>query len=305
MATTGPLIEIIPNFSGGRDPATLAALSASARSVPGVFHLDSHVDEDHHRVVLTLVGDPEGIHEVIWRLAREAVSLIDLRTHQGVHPRLGALDVLPFVPLQGATMQECVSLARSVAAHIGRELNLPVWLYDEASAHAHRKGLEAIRRGVRTCLNTNPIDDPAWLPDFGPPTLHPSAGAICVGVRQPLIACNVNLATQDVGMAKVIAKRIRASDGGLPGVKALGLPVYGKNQVQVSMNICNVKATSMEVAYETIQKHAEVLGVKVVGCEVVGMVPEEAFSQVSTRFLKEIGLERDKVLEVRLTKAMG
>lgn len=300
MPSMGRLVECVPNVSEGRNAGTVRALVAAAKAVRGVYLLDEEMDHDHHRAVLTFVGSPEAVAEAAFRTVRAAAELIDLRTHQGGHPRVGAADVLPFVPVKGVTMDECVTLARAVGERIGRELAIPVFLYERAAAQPARANLEAIRRGGSEGLAQRMATDPLWVPDFGPRMLHSTAGATIVGARPPLIAYNVNLRTRDVAVAKAIAKTIRASGGGIPYLKAIGVDLPSRQLTQVSMNLTSFDQTPIHVAWEAVRKEAERRGVHVASSEVVGLIPQRALVAAAERFL---GLERfdpTQVLETRL-----
>lgn len=299
------VVECVPNFSEGRNAGTVRALVDAARSVRGVYLLDEEMDHDHHRSVLTFVGPPEAVVEAAFRTVRAAAELIDLRTHQGGHPRVGAADVLPFVPIRGVTMEGCIALARAVGERIGRELSIPVFLYERAAAQPARANLEAIRRGGLEGLAERMAADSAWVPDFGPRMLHPTAGATIVGARPPLIACNVNLKTQDLAVAKAIAKTVRASGGGIPCLKAIGVDLPSRQLTQVSMNLTNFEETSIPVAFEAVRNEAERRGVQVAGSELIGLVPQRALVAAAEFFL---GLERfdpTRVLETRLAMVLA
>ena len=232
------IVECVPNFSEGRDQGTVHALIDAVTSTAGVALLDHSMDADHHRSVLTFCGAPDAIVEAAFRAVRLATELIDLRTHAGVHPRIGATDVVPFIPIRGTTMQGCVQLAKRLGERVGRELGIPVFLYERAAAgRADHVSLEAVRRGGLEGLAFRMESDPDWTPDFGPPRLHEGAGAIAIGARPPLIAYNVNLCSTDVDQARSIARAVRHSSGGLPHVKAIGVELSSRGMVQVAMNL--------------------------------------------------------------------
>jgi len=294
------LVECVPNFSEGRNADTVRALVSVIRAVKGVFLLDEEMDQDHHRAVLTFVGAPEAVGEAAFQAAHAAAGLIDLGRHQGGHPRVGATDVVPFVPIRGVTMEDCVALARREGERIGRELNIPVFLYAQAASHPDRANLEALRRGGLEGLAGRMATDPAWAPDFGPRTLHPTAGATAVGARPPLIAYNVNLQSGDLDVAKAIAKTVRFSSGGLPCVKAMGVALTSRRLVQVSMNLTNFERTPIHVAFEAVRREAERRGVAVAGSEIIGLVPQRALVQASEFFLKVERFDPTQVLETRL-----
>ena len=299
------IIECVPNFSEGRSHEIIRALAQSIRDISGVFLLDQHMDADHHRSVLTFAGSPEAVGKAAFAVVKTASALIRLPAHSGEHPRIGATDVLPFVPLRGATMEQCVQLAKTVGAHIGEELKIPVFLYEEAGSVILRKRLEVIRRGGLEALGDRMKNAPGWLPDYGPHTLHPTAGAIVVGARHPLIAYNVILNSNDISVARGIAKTIRTSGGGLPCLKALGFNLASRGHVQVSMNLTNFRETPLHVAFEAVKREAEKRGVSILGSELVGLVPQEAVTQVAAQSLQFKSLTPDQVIETRLLNTMG
>ena len=299
------LVECVPNFSEGRNADTVRALVSAIRAVKGVFLLDEEMDQDHHRAVLTFVGAPEAAGEAAYQATRAASGLIDLRRHQGGHPRVGATDVVPFVPIRGVTMEDCIALARGVGERIGRELNIPVFLYAQAASYPDRANLEALRRGGLEGLAGRMEADPAWAPDFGPRTLHPTAGATAVGARPPLIAYNVNLQSGTLDVAKAIAKTVRFSSGGLPCVKAMGVALTSRRLVQVSMNLTNFERTPIHVAFEAVKREAEQRGVAVAGSEIIGLVPQRALAQASESFLKLERFDPTQVLETRLEQVLA
>jgi glutamate formiminotransferase / formiminotetrahydrofolate cyclodeaminase len=299
------LVECIPNFSEGRQADTVQALVTAIRAVPNVVLLDEEMDADHHRSVLTFAGAPDAVAEAAFQCTRIATDLIDLRHHQGGHPRIGATDVIPFVPIRNVTMEHCVDVARRLGERIGRELHVPVFLYERAALRPERTNLESIRRGGLEGLAARMEADRAWAPDFGPAQLHPSAGATVVGARPPLIAYNVNLRTQDLGIAKGIAKTVRFSNGGLPSVKAIGIELTGRRLVQVSMNLTNYEDTPIHVAFEAVRHEAEQHGVQIAGSEVVGLVPQQALIHAAEASLQLEGFDRSQVLETRLEMIMS
>lgn len=299
------LVECVPNFSEGRNAETVRALVAAVRAVRGVSLLDEEMDYDHHRSVLTFVGAPEPVAEAAFQAVRAAAGLIDLRTHQGGHPRVGAADVVPFVPIRGVTMDDCVALAKGVGKRIGSELGIPVFLYERAAGHPDRTNLESVRRGGPAGLAYRMETDPAWIPDFGPRTLHPTAGATVVGARPPLIAYNVNLRTDDLAVAKAVAKTVRSSGGGLPFLKAIGVALPSRRLVQVSMNLTNFEETPIHTAFEAVRREAEQRGVEVVGSEVIGLIPQRALTHASEFFLKLERFDPTQVLETRLETVLA
>jgi glutamate formiminotransferase len=297
------IVECVPNFSEGRNAAIVHTLTEAVRAVPGVALLDQTMDPDHHRAVLTFAGAPDAVAEAAFHVTKAAAARIDLRTHLGEHPRIGATDVVPFVPIRGVTMDECVVLARRVGKRIGRELDIPVFLYEQAAARPDHARLETIRLGGLTGLAHRMETDPDWMPDFGPPRLHPTAGATAVGARRILVALNVNLATDDLGIARAIAKTVRQSNGGLAHVKAIGVPLASRGHVQVAMNLVNIDDTPVHVAFEAVRREAGQRGVRVAGSELIGLVPRRAVAQARTAGIKIDSFDSSKVLEARLEQA--
>ncbi len=292
------MIECIPNVSEGRDRAVLDGI-VDAVAEAGCRVLDLHIDPDHHRSVVTFVGEEDALFDGVLALAREATARIDLRVQRGVHPRMGAVDVIPFVPLQGATMADCVRLARRVGRSIGKELEIPVFLYEAAAASEARRNLATIRKGQFESLGKK-LDQPEWAPDFGPRRPHPTAGVAAVGARDLLVAFNVVLGTDDLTIARGIAGTIREASGGLKGVRALGLPLAGRGLVQVSMNLTDIGATDVHRAYERVEREAASRGVSVVDSEIVGLVPRAAVGGATTENLRLDRDLEDIVLENRL-----
>jgi len=300
---SAPLVECVPNFSEGRDAGVLEALAAALRSVPGAGLLDVHADASHHRSVFTLAGRPGAVAEAAYRAARVAVERIDLRRHRGEHPRIGAVDVVPFVPLRGASMELCVELAERTGSRIADELGVPVYLYARAARRPGRERLAGIRAGGFEGLREAVRRDPDRRPDFGPPRLHPGAGATAVGARPILVAYNVLLESGEVEPAKRIARRIRASDGGLPAVQALGFLVDGR--AQVSTNLLDVDRTPPLAVFEAVRREAVREGVAVAGSEIVGLVPERALPGGAEERLRLEGPAARHVLERRLEAVLG
>jgi glutamate formiminotransferase len=293
------LIESIPNVSEGRRLEVIDALADAIAGVPGVKLLDRSSDPAHNRSVLTFVGDAQGVEQAVLALFERAVAAIDLRTHRGEHPRVGAVDVVPFVPIDGVTMADCVALARRVGAAIADRFAVPVFLYEEASTNPARRNLEDIRRGEFEGLAAK-MAAPEWAPDFGPPAPHPSAGASVVGARMPLIAYNINLATDRLDVAKKIAAAIRYSSGGYRFVKAAGFKLEDRGIVQVSMNLTNYEKTPIFRVFETVKREAERHGVQILESEIVGLVPSAALNAAAGFYLQLAGFRPDQVLENRL-----
>jgi len=294
------IVECVPNFSEGRDRALVEAIVAQASAVPGVVLLDSEMDADHHRSVVTFAGEPDAVLEAAFRAIRLATEKIDLTTHKGQHPRMGATDVVPFVPVDGVTLEECVALAKKLGERVGNELNVPVFLYEAAATRPERENLADVRRGEFEGLRELIGKDPARQPDFGPNKIHPTAGAVAIGARRPLVAFNANLATSDVAIAKKIAKAIRFGDGGLRYVKALGFSIKEGRQAQVSMNLVNTDGTPIHRVLALIDDEARRWGTYVTGCEMVGLVPQAAMLDAAEHHLRLENFRRDQVLEIRM-----
>jgi glutamate formiminotransferase / formiminotetrahydrofolate cyclodeaminase len=294
------IVECVPNFSEGRNQTTVRALVLAVESVPGVWLLDQTMDRDHHRSVLSFAGEPDAVVEAAFRAIRVATDLIDLRKHKGVHPRVGATDVVPFVPLRGATMQDCIHLAKRLGQQVGTELEIPVFLYEQAALHRDHAPLESVRRGGLQGLAFRMASDPDWMPDCGPSHLHKTAGAIVIGARPPLIAFNVNLYSTDLALARSIAKDIRQSNGGLPHLKAIGVELASRQMVQVAMNLTDYIITPIHVAFEAVRSRAAKQGVEVAGSEVIGLVPQAALVQAAAHSLALEQFDSTQVLETRL-----
>ena len=298
------LIESIPNVSEGRRRVVTDELADVIRQTPGVRLLDRSSDRSHNRTVYTLVGDAGSLEAASLALVAAAVARIDLRQHRGVHPRIGAVDVIPFVPLTDATMSDCVNLARRIGELVAARFAVPVFLYEEAALGPARRRLEDIRRGEFEGLSVK-MADPEWMPDYGPPVPHPTAGAVAIGARQVLIAFNVELATDRIDIARRVASHVRERTGGLPAVKALGLPLAEKGTVQVSMNLTDYRVTPPRVAFTAVEQEAARLGVSVVRSEIVGLLPQAALIGTSASALRLDGFRDDQILEVRLARGPG
>ena len=300
------IVECVPNFSEGRNQTTVRALVSAVESVPGVWLLDHTMDRDHHRSILSFAGEADAVVEAAFRTIRVATDLIDLRKHKGVHPRVGATDVVPFVPLRGTTMQDCIHLAKRLGQRVGTELEIPVFLYEQAALHRDHAPLESVRRGGLQGLAFRMASDPDWTPDFGPFHLHKTAGALVIGARPPLIAFNVNLRSGDLSLARSIAKDIRQSNGGLPHLKAIGVELASRQMVQVAMNLTDYSITPLHVAFEAVRTRAAKHGVEVAGSEVIGLVPQEALVQAAGHTLALEQFDSTQVLEMRLeTRLLG
>jgi len=293
------LVECVPNFSEGRRNEVIKAIVAEARSRK-VNVLDIESDADHNRSVLTFVGSPDAAKEAALAVSAKAIELIDLNKHKGQHPRMGAVDVVPFIPISEVTMQECVQLAKDFAKEYATRFRVPVFLYEEAATRADRRNLADIRKGEFEGLREQIGKDPNRTPDFGPNSIHPTAGATAVGARQILIAYNINLATSNLDTAKQIAKQVRGKDGGLSGVKALGFELKDRGIVQVSMNMVNYKASQLFKVFELVRTFAERYGVQVQGSEIVGLVPMDALVDSAEFYLRLQGFNRNQILERKM-----
>lgn len=293
------LLECVPNFSEGRDRETIEALR-DPFDTPGVTLLDVQADHDHNRSVFTAVGAHDQLVEAVFQSVRVAVERIDLRRHQGAHPRLGAADVIPFVPLLDTPMEEAVQASRSLGTRIAEELDVPVYFYEESATRPERRNLEAIRlKGFEELRDTISTDG-LRAPDAGPARIHPSAGATVVGARRPLIAYNIYLNTADIRVAKAIAKTVRHSSGGLRYVKAMGFGIPERGCVQVSMNLTDPQRTKLHTVFEMVRTAAESYGACITDSEIVGMVPAPALIDVARHYLRMHDLGTDQVLELRL-----
>jgi glutamate formiminotransferase len=294
------IIECVPNFSEGRDVQKVETIIRALLDGPDVYLLDKEMDADHNRCVITLVGTRESVGEAALRGIGKAAELIDLNQQQGAHPRLGATDVVPFIPISGVTLEECVRIAEWVAEEAWRRFKIPTYLYEAAARRPERKNLENIRRGqfegVRQEVRTNP----KRRPDFGEAALHPTAGATVVGARKFLIAYNINLNTPDVALAKAIAKKIRTSSGGFPCVKAMGVELKSRNLGQVSMNLTDFETTSITTVFDAVTREAAGHGVDVVGSEIVGLVPRQALEDAAVQYIKVENYHPQRVFENRL-----
>jgi glutamate formiminotransferase len=295
-----PLIECVPNFSEGRRLEIVDKIVGAVRSVPGAALLDTSSDPDHNRSVLTIVGAPGVVEEAAFRAVETAAGLIDMAQHEGVHPCIGAADVVPFIPIRDVTMGECIDVARRLAKRVGEELTIPVYLYEEAAVRPERINLAHIRKGGYTQLKAVIAADPDRTPDFGPAALGP-AGATAIGARKKLIAYNVFLDTDDVEIAQKIAESIRQSSGGLPYVKALGLLVDG--QAQVSMNLVDYTQTSVYRVQEAIREQAGQYRCRITHAELIGMIPEQALIDAACRYLQLDGFSEEQILERGIRQA--
>lgn len=295
------LVECVPNFSEGRRPEVIEAITAEVKNIPGVKLLDVKADASHNRVVVTFVGEPQAAKQAAFNACKKAAELIDMEKHHGEHPRIGATDVIPFIPVKNMTMEECVQLADELAQEIAEKLEIPVYLYEEAAKIPARKALPDIRKGQYEGLKTE-ISKPERQPDYGPARLHPSAGATVVGARQFLIAYNINLDTSDVQIAKKIANYIREAKGGYRYVRAMGVSVQvgGRDVAQVTINMVNYQGTPLFRVFETVKSEAARYGVNVIGSEIIGLTPMQALLDVAEFYLRLDGFDRKQVLEDNL-----
>jgi glutamate formiminotransferase len=298
------IVECIPNFSEGRRAEVIDQIVVAIKSVPGAVLLDRESDADHNRSVVTFVAEPDRVVDAAIAGAKRAAELIDLNKHSGEHPRMGATDVIPFVPISGVTMDECVQLARVCGERMWSELGIPVYLYEKAATRPDRENLAAVRKGQFEGIRDEIVINEARRPDYGEPRVHPTAGITAVGARPPLIAYNVNLGTSEIEVANKIARAVRHQTGGLRYVKALGFELKDRGIVQVSMNMVNYEGTPLFRAFEMIKREAERYGVQVVGSEIVGLVPQRALNAVADFYLQLESFSEDQILEHRLVAAM-
>lgn len=293
------LVECIPNVSEGRRTEVIESLVGVIKEVPGVVLLDYSSDASHNRSVITMVGDPDSVGEAAFRLAKAARDNIDLNHHTGEHPRMGAIDVIPFVPIKEMSVAECVELSKKVGERIYNELSIPVFLYEESATAPHRKNLAAIRKGQFEGM-AEKVKQDKWHPDYGNDEIHPTAGVVAVGARAPLVAFNINLGTSDITVADRIAKIIRESSGGLKYVKALGVMLEDRNIAQVSINMCNYEKTPLYRVFELVRAEAARYGVNIIGSEIIGLTPMGALIDTAEYYLKIENFSRAQVLENRL-----
>lgn len=294
------IVECVPNFSEGRRPEVVEEIVEAIAGVEGVRVLDREMDKDHNRAVVTFVGEPEPVRRAAFAGCAKACDLIDMNVHTGEHPRIGATDVIPFIPISGVSLEECIEMARDLGAEIAEKLNIPVYLYEKAAVRPERADLAVIREGQYEGLKAVIATDPARRPDFGPPKMHPTAGATVVGARDPLIAFNAYLSTNDLDLAKKIARRVRFRDGGLRYLKANGFAIRERGCVQVSMNLTNHLGTPIHDAYELVKREAERHGVTVTDTEIVGLVPLNAMMDTAEYYLRLGNFKQEQVLENKL-----
>ena len=293
------ILECVPNFSEGRDESKVERIVEEIRKTSGVKLLDYFSDQDHNRTVVTFLGEPAAVKEAALKASLKALELIDMRTHQGGHPRLGAVDVVPFVPVRGMAMNEAAYLAQEMGRELGEAGELPVYFYGEAATDPKRKKLSDIRKGEYEGLREK-LAAPGWGPDAGLPTFNPKSGAAVVGARMPLIAFNVNLRPPKLDLAKLVARKIRESSGGIPSVQAIGLELKEKGMVQVSMNLTDYRRASIPAVVEAIRREIASKGLEIAECEVVGLVPIEALADVAREYLKMPEFDSQQIIETHL-----
>lgn len=292
-------MECVPNFSEGRDLQKIDQIVAPFRARAGVKLLDYSNDEDHNRLVVTVVGEPEPLREAVIEAIGVAVKLIDLNHHQGQHPRMGAVDVVPFIPIKGVTMEEAIALSREVGEEVARRYQLPVFLYEKSATAPHRENLAAIRKGEFEGM-AEKIHQPEWHPDYGPAERHPTAGTVAIGARMPLVAYNINLSTPSLEIAHDIAKKIRFISGGLRYCKAMGVELKDRGITQVSINMTDYTRTALYRAFELVRIEARRYGVSIVGSEIIGLVPMEALIDTASYYLGLENFSMQQVLEARI-----
>ena len=293
------IIECVPNFSEGRNQQNIEKIVGSFRGQKGVKLLDYQTDEDHNRMVVTVVGEPQALKTAVIEAMGSAIEAIDMNTHQGQHPRMGAIDVVPFIPIKNVSMKEAISFSREVAQEGAKKFELPVFLYERSASRPERENLANIRKGQFEGM-ADKIKQPEWKPDFGPVMLHPTAGATAIGARMPLVAYNVNLDSDNIDIANDIARKVRHISGGLKYCKGIGIELKDRGVVQVSMNLTDYTQTALYRAFELIKVEARRYGVNVIGSEIVGLVPMEALMDTAAFYLGLEGFSMEQVLEARI-----
>jgi len=294
------IVECVPNFSEGRRPEVIGEIIREIEAVQGITLLDSEMDKDHNRAVVTFVGEPEVVEEAAFQAIKKASELINLEEHQGEHPRMGATDVCPFIPVSGVTMKTCVAMAKRLGERVGNELEIPVYLYEEAAARPDRQNLAVVRKGEYEAIRDEIATNPVRKPDFGPLKTHPRAGAMAIGARQFLVAYNVYLNTQNLDIAKKIANAVRFQTGGFRYVKAMGFDIKERRQVQISMNLVNYHGTPIYRVYEAIKAEARRYGVVATSSEIVGLTPLESMLQVADYYLGLENFSSEQILEAKM-----
>jgi len=292
------LLECVPNISEGMDQGKISRIAEEVENVNGVKLLDVSFDRDHNRTVFTFIGEPAAVKEAALSMALKTIDLIDMREHKGAHPRLGAVDVVPFVPIQGVEMEEAIQIARGFGKELGKK-GVPIFFYEEAATSPERKDLPSIRKGEYEGLKEK-LKDPKWKPDEGPQSFNAKSGATVVGARFPLVAFNINLKTQDLSLAKEIAKKVRFKDGGFPHVRAMGVDLKEKGMVQVSMNLTNYRMTNIPKVFEFVMEEALKRGVEVGESEIIGLIPLGALEGIAQHYLKYPDFSIRQVIEQRI-----
>ena len=299
MADMKKIIECVPNFSEGRNPENIEKIVAPFQGHKGVKLLDYQTDQDHNRMVVTVVGEPGALKTAVIEAMGRAIDLIDMRTHKGQHPRMGATDVVPFIPIKNIDMQEAVEFSKEVAKEVAQKYSLPIFLYENSASRPERQNLATIRKGQFEGM-ADKIEQPEWKPDFGPAKVHPSAGVTAMGARMPLVAYNVNLDSSDIEIANEIAKKVRHLSGGLRYCKGIGIELKDRGLVQVSMNMTDYTKTALYRAFELIKIEARRYGVNVIGSEIVGLVPMQALMDTAAYYLGLEDFSMEQVLEARI-----
>lgn len=299
MSNWNKIMECVPNYSEGRDHSKMEKIVEAFRGKDGVKLLDYSNDEDHNRMVVTVVGEPEALKAAVLESVGLAAKLIDLNKHQGQHPRMGAVDVIPFIPIKGCTMDEAIALSKEVGEQVATLYNIPVFLYEKSASAPHRENLAAIRKGEFEGM-AEKIKLPEWKPDFGPAERHPTAGTVAIGARMPLVAYNINLGTSNLEIASSIAKKIRYIGGGLRYCKAMGVELKERGIVQVSINMTDYTHTALYRAFELVKIEARRYGVAIVGSEIIGLVPMDALIDTASYYLGLEGFSTKQILETRL-----
>ena len=299
MPSMKRIIECVPNFSEGRNPESVETIVAPFRAKKGVKLLDYQTDEDHNRMVVTVIGEPDALKAAVIEAVGCAIDVIDMRSHQGQHPRMGATDVVPFIPIKKVSMEETVAFSKEVARETAKKYSLPVYLYEKSASRPERQNLAHIRKGQFEAM-AEKIKQPEWKPDFGPQKIHPRAGVTAMGARMPLVAYNVNLDSSNMEIANEIAKKVRHISGGLRYCKGIGIELKDRGQVQVSMNMTDYTRTALYRVFELIKVEARRYGVNVIGSEIVGLVPMEALMDTAAYYLRLEGFSMEQVLETRI-----
>lgn len=295
------LIQCVPNFSEGRDQGILDQILNEIRSVEGVKLLDYSMDKDHNRSVVTFIGDPEGVAEAAFKSTKKASELIEMSQHKGEHPRMGATDVIPLIPISDVTMDDCIELSKQLGLKIGNELGISVFLYEKSASAPHRENLAEVRKGQYEGMNEK-LKQKDWIPDYGPTDLNVKSGVTAIGARMPLVAYNINLGTNDLSIAKKIAKAIRAKAGGYTYCKALGIEITERNIVQVSINMTDYTKTPLYRVFDTVEREARRYGVNIIGSEIIGLVPMNALIDAADYYLRLEGFDTNQILENRMAE---